>query len=438
MSLTIDVLGQEVSVPDPDAIESLAGHYRAVGGQIGSVRDDLRGVDRDTTWTGAAADAFRKDLGELPGELDKACTSYGEIAATMSWYGSAVREWLGGFRGTTQQANDVSHELRLTEASIEQASAAGTSTSALQARADSLRGELDQLQGRLAALSGDDLPALARGCVDGIRRAQDAGIKDSFLGWTDQYVVHDVLGTVATLADDLIVKPFADLPGDLAELAEHPSWAHLGEVLGDVAGIVAIAGMAFGLTEFLIPAMLALDVARTGTDAVAAAEGEGSWLTVATDGVSLATDGVGGIAGRGAGEGDAAIGGLRGQGSRLLSTAGHVRYAGGDATDLYREGFGEFRAARAVRASQTFGSLFKTGGLDVLKFDRSALTADLHDFNPIRDLLDNFRTTGAQAYSSEASVLLHRISYGADKLSTGIEIADATKLFPWDRQEAAQ
>jgi hypothetical protein len=98
------------------------------------------------------------------------------------------------------------------------------------------------------------------------------------------------------------------LPSDIETVWDHPgdlkAWSKLAGDLGTVAGAVALAAAivvcpldAVGLEgaaaalgaggEVVADAGLAMGVAKTGFDSGLAAEGEGSWSTVALDGGSL-------------------------------------------------------------------------------------------------------------------------------------------------------
>src|SRR5580692_10168899 len=70
----------------PAEVAALAGAFHRVAGQAQSSAAALRGANGDATWTGGAADAFRKQLGELPSDLDSVQHSYGDVATALDTY----------------------------------------------------------------------------------------------------------------------------------------------------------------------------------------------------------------------------------------------------------------------------------------------------------------------------------------------------------------
>ena len=90
---------------DIGEIATLAGGFHTVAGQARTAAAGLRGAQNDATWTGGAADAFRAQVGKLPGDLDKVQQSYGDVATALDTYGHglepiqiAFRAWPSSFR----------------------------------------------------------------------------------------------------------------------------------------------------------------------------------------------------------------------------------------------------------------------------------------------------------------------------------------------------
>jgi len=282
MSPSLDILGESQPVPDPDAISGLASHYTSMSATMKDVHDQLTALQQDAHWTGSAATAFRANLSGLPGELTKAYDSYHDMGSTLSAYAQGVSDWLRKLTPAVNQANDVQHELEQARNALAQAQATGGDTAGLQARVNSLSGELQWYQGTIYRLFDDDLPALAGTCAQGIQNAENAGISNTFWGGLSQDL-GDVGGVLATVGSDVggflmtvVVDPFKDLPGALAEVWEHPgSWKDWSNLLGDLSSCVGVLSLAFG-GELLMVSSLALDTAHLGTDAVLVGEGEGS------------------------------------------------------------------------------------------------------------------------------------------------------------------
>ena len=66
-------------------------------------RRRLFGRADDGTWTGSAADAFRTQLGKLPGDLDKVQQSYGEVAQALDVYEGDLGPLQTQFRSLARQ-----------------------------------------------------------------------------------------------------------------------------------------------------------------------------------------------------------------------------------------------------------------------------------------------------------------------------------------------
>jgi uncharacterized protein YukE len=428
----MEVLGEQVPLPDPDAIEDLAGHYGQVRDQIGSVQDQLQGADQDITWTGAAADAFRKGLGDLPGELVKAHNSYSDMAITLSAYASGVRSWVDQYQSLARQANDVDCELEQAKYALQQAKATGADTTSLQARVDSLNDELSSLQRQLSHLVDSELHALASTCVQGIRQAEHAGISNSYSFWGSICEIFDDIGEamvdVGDFVYDAIIKPIASLPGDIVNVCEHPddlsAWSSL---LGDTGTLIGVVSLALpGVGELLLPMALSLDAVHLGVDTAQVVEGHGSALNLLFDGVAVVGDGTA-VLGAGADASEDAVKGLTKQAGTYVDeghdmfNAGRPMEEGEGAAAMYAKADKTYTEAFAQRDEQSVAGLFKEGfGSSITNMVKPSEWKDaLTSFKPTHiytDLADAFKTP--DILSSPASVLSHRISAVAAPVAT--------------------
>jgi uncharacterized protein YukE len=404
----MEVLGEQVPLPDPDAIEDLANHYGQVRDQIGEVQEQLQGADQDTTWTGAAADAFRQGLGDLPGELTKAHNSYNDMAITLSAYADGVRSWVGQYRSLAQQANDVDCELEQAKYALQQAKATGADTTSLQARVDSLNDELSSLRSQLSHLVDSEFHALADTCVQGIRQAESAGISNTFWEGLCEFFdgVAEGLVAVGKFVYNAVIKPIENLPGDIVNVCEHPgdlsAWS---QFLGDASSLIATASLVLpGVGELLLPASLALDAAHFGVDTARVIEGDASPVDLVFDGVAVVGDGAG-VLGAGADAADHDVAEAMGEdGMRGIGPTFRKAFATSDEQSvegLFKESFSSF--TNIVKPSAW----------------KNALTE--FTFNPLHsfttDLTDAFSMTPGK-FTSPASVLSHRISAVAAPVAT--------------------
>jgi hypothetical protein len=392
MSPVIEVLGEEVAIPDPHAIEELAGQYAKVRDEVGSARDRLLAADKTPSWTGTSAEAFRQNLGDLPGQLSQAHDSYADMASTLTAYGVAIGEWVTRYSALALRANDVMIDLGRTQAALDQATKSGADTTSLQARVAALISELEDLRSQLNALYNQALPDLAAACLRGIQQAESAGISNTLWGTIEQIGgdLESAAGDIAGFLNGAILAPIEDLtPAFEALLTPPPSLAKLSRVLGDVSSLLGTASLLIpGLGEVLLPAMLAVDAAHFGVDAAMVATGDKSksLLDLAFDGVAVVGDGAG-VLGAGADAGDDAI-------KALGKDSG---------------------AVQTLSESQSVWSLMKEGPGHAFSPDTLADGWN-KAVDAVKDplgtgfpkLIDQYKNLGVDAVSSPASVLVHQ------------------------------
>jgi hypothetical protein len=415
MSTTMDVLGEEVDLPDPSAIAGLADHYGGMSSTMHDVHDQLAGLGHDMEWIGKSANLFLEGLGSLPGDLVKAYRSYGDMATALHTYASGVEDWVGRFTALANQANNVNYELQQTQRAVEQGKAAGTNTAALQAKATALADEVQSYRGSLQRLWTNDLQTLVDACLAGIQGAENAGISNTF--WGD---VESVAGDVGGFIYNVVIEPIKDLPGAALNVLEHPldlqDWSKL---LQDVSAVVGVASLLIpGLGEVLLPAALAVDAAHLGVDTALVAEGAKGYspLNLAFDGVAVVGDGAGALS-AGANAGDDAVKALQDASDEAFAGAAQAESRGLDFADLDQAGIDNELKATALQGSQSAWSLARQGLVDTVTFkpmrSGSAWLEAAKDVNPVHDLSalgDTYRDLGAKSLSSSASVLMHRVT----------------------------
>jgi cell wall-associated NlpC family hydrolase len=70
----------------PDEVGALAANFRSAGSESQATSAGLSAARHDGTWTGRAADAFRRAIGRLPGELDRVRAGFDGVAAALYVY----------------------------------------------------------------------------------------------------------------------------------------------------------------------------------------------------------------------------------------------------------------------------------------------------------------------------------------------------------------
>src|ERR1700744_151165 len=115
----------------PSEVASLAAQFRRGAQQAETAAAALRGAHGDGTWTGGAADAFRTQLGKLPGDLDKVQQSYGEVAQALDTYEGQLGPLQSRFRSLSTQLTDA--RASLSSANTQLSNAKSDLTTASQA-----------------------------------------------------------------------------------------------------------------------------------------------------------------------------------------------------------------------------------------------------------------------------------------------------------------
>jgi hypothetical protein len=310
---------------DTGEVAALADMFAKVASQAHSSAGGLRGARGDGNWTGQAADAFRTQLGKLPGDLDNVQRSYQEVANALHSYEGELGQVQTQFRQLASQLEGLQGSLTsaqgtLTNAQSSLTSAMGapgaksTTPAVVNAHTavQSANAAVGRLQGEISGLNGRGYGLLDE--FDRVRgRAQSAvssakGIAPSQSWWSSMWHsvgnfmsgVGHVLGGIAMG----VVHSAESLPSDVVNVVEHPTdlhdWAKLGEDAGTVAGAVALVAAvaicpadALGLdaavglletTDGVASGVGAVaGVEKTAADTGLAAEGKESWGTVGFD-----------------------------------------------------------------------------------------------------------------------------------------------------------
>ena len=124
MSSSVEILGQWVTLPDPDGMASLATRYYGVCTTLADAKSQLSAIGSPQAvaqWTGAAAGTFASRLGSLPGELEQGWQSYNGVARALSGYSSNLRPVVDALRSLAYQAEEAEGTLYATQSARDQA-----------------------------------------------------------------------------------------------------------------------------------------------------------------------------------------------------------------------------------------------------------------------------------------------------------------------------
>jgi hypothetical protein len=327
-----DPRAQQLLNADLGEIGSLASSFHRVASQAQNSARSLRGAQGDATWTGQAADAFRTQLGSLPGDLDKVQQSYGEVAGGLDSYEGQLGPIKSQFQSLATQLRSAQSSLTTAQGQLSTAktnlSTASTAKGAKPTSApvvdahnavSTASGAVGRLQGDVSGLEGhgyrlldefDTIRGQARSTV-----SSAAGIAPS-QSWLSScfHAIGNFMSGVGHVFVNIgkgVVHAAEDLPSDVWHVMEHPTdlhdWAKLGEDTATVAGAVALVAavvvcpadaLGFGaladgaevVEGAATTVATASDLEKTGADTGLAAEGQGSWKTVGFDAVSDVMD----------------------------------------------------------------------------------------------------------------------------------------------------
>ncbi len=330
MTQRLVILGTTVTLPDPASATDLAAGFRGQGGQLAELETTLQSLTRPEAWgqwTGQAADAFGQSLGQLPAEIGEVRDAYDEVASVLQRYAAELEPVVNALTSLSFQADDAEGTLAAVGTARSQAIASGQNpvTTGWDARLADASTAVSSLRGQLNRLVGE-LTTLATTCARQITAADLTKVKKSLFGSLESDFVKDVadplgraaetagrlgllaageeltLGTLGSfdVIDAFLVHPITDLYHDGDSLVHGFTAVKLGQVLGDVAGVLGVLAFIPGVDVFAVPALVAVSAAAAGVDWWTVIEHKkgASVLNASLATVSLATGGVGFVAGR--------------------------------------------------------------------------------------------------------------------------------------------
>jgi uncharacterized protein YukE len=286
-----ELVGGDPAPGDPCAYDRLAGFFGETAANAGEVSCWLRrlvsGTD-DSIWRGAAADAFRADITEVPKKLDKLHDSYHEASEALRYYGVRLRELQG----------EADTELGKAVCADEEHAAA------IRAMTDphGIRGPLDpDMIGSAPTMTGPGPScadpaegpqvrlAAARAAVERIRQNRETAEAQAIakldhasdMGIQNKGLLDRISGWVGDRIDDArdLHHKMLRAIGDLAD--------RLADVLTVVAVALLVVALVAGAAAFVVGTaggggLLALSLAGTFTSAAGAAGTVLGWAGIAT------------------------------------------------------------------------------------------------------------------------------------------------------------
>lgn len=284
----------EITIPgDPGGLSGLASQLGSAAGEVGAVQGRVAANGLGGSWSGAAAEAFRSSLDELPGELAKVAHAFGDAGHAISAFVARLSELQQKARWYNQQLDSARHDLAAAESrrSTAQAelraaqqrqraahdpgslhaaqSAVGLGESRLGqalAQVEDASARISRLEHAAAGLR-EEYDQAVRACCAALDGARHGG-SQSLLGWVGNQVRgmgEFVEGGVATLwhgaanlADDVEegLEHLAD--AGLRELDEHwGEWRQTLLAFDDAIGTATFAvGIGFVAAAVVAPEIL--------------------------------------------------------------------------------------------------------------------------------------------------------------------------------------
>ena len=273
---------------DPEEVASLSQRFRGICDTVDSARNGLRGAEGDGEWHGGAADAFRRNLGKLPGELDRVFDSYERVSWALWNYEGQLRDAQSRFDRTLGELDQAYSRLRTLER---------TQADAAPAERQTWEAPIYRAAEDIIALHRQGFSVLDQ--FDAERQQLRANIESAgqvaFGSAWERYVVDDAGHFMAGVGGFVVhfgehtLKALEDLPGDLAAVVGSLERGDWGGALHNLRKLASDASTVLGVAA-LILAVAAMIVAPELIPAfVGAAELLGSAASVAS-GTAAATD----------------------------------------------------------------------------------------------------------------------------------------------------
>jgi uncharacterized protein YukE len=262
----VSILGPAAVRGNPDEMTRVARFLRDTAGEIDDVRRTLERNALRESWTGAAAEAFRRYLESAPDDLDKAARSYDLASDTVSYYSSRLRtahdtaQYLADQIGALQgQAGGLDGRVRTAQHSVDDARrqvshATAPARPRLQQVLNQRLRDLSSLTGQRAGVQrqlddlhrrADDnrrnLDSAADTARSQLHEASKAGIRNTPASWWERHAPPLVKVMLQTLTDAIT------LPWAVADYLRDPSAENLSKLLGHVSAALTVVTIALSV-----------------------------------------------------------------------------------------------------------------------------------------------------------------------------------------------
>lgn len=116
-----DPRARDLLAAHPDDVAALGATFRGAAGESETTAVGLDAARHDATWTGRAADAFRRAVGRLPPVLGRVRAGYAAVADALAAYEPELARLQGGFTVVVAERTEIEGRLRAAEATARMA-----------------------------------------------------------------------------------------------------------------------------------------------------------------------------------------------------------------------------------------------------------------------------------------------------------------------------
>jgi uncharacterized protein YukE len=451
MTRQIVILDTSVTVPDPASVTALAGSFGDVNGCLAELEGTLQTLTRPDAWgdwTGLAADAFGRSIGQLPGEVEDIRDAYGAVVAALLEYAGQLEPVIAALTSLSYRAEEAEGTLTATRNARDQAIAQGHNplTTGWDARLEEATAAVTALRGQLSRLVSE-LDGLAATCTRKIAAAEPKleskslfsslasdfinDVADPLLRAADAVARADlrvaqtvltagvvlaadelragefVAGVAADVVEAILIHPLTKLPGDIVAFIKDPTAENLGAALGDVAGILGVLALIPGVDVIAVPLMLAASAGAAEADWIAVAEHE-SGASVLNASLATVTLGLGGLS---------YVAGSAADASSALQDGDDAQAAG---TDLWKDGLQQKITLADVKGGMSEAIGKAEDQLDDPSAPKAAVAAKVVS-NQFHDLLHFDVEDGEDGTPpSSAVVRIEHVKWASDVTGVGV------------------
>lgn len=225
---------------DVGAVNGLAMRLRDIADLAESASSQLSGISQSNgIWAGTASDAFHRELGKLPSDLNRVQESYAKAAVAVRAYASELEGLQVSSRSAASNMADARAGRQMWESYRHDPNWDPHYVAAQIRRADEEYSSARAAGQRIH----DEFEDAVNRCIAAVQAAGKAGIENSFSTFFERAAHDSVLTFTGHILKGFFVDPFVNFAHDFPDFVRHPSCSGLAKVARDVGGIAAVIGL---------------------------------------------------------------------------------------------------------------------------------------------------------------------------------------------------